>query len=202
MYVGRIVVVGRTGGKSWAGYRVSSRSFPNRRAEVRGSSIMVSPIDPRDLARNPYIAYNCIRTSRMDGDVAVVANGSHADTIMERIDDGMSPLDAIAISLVAYGYERDELDTPRLAGAVKGGKACLGIAMKGEFRFKEIPLKDNDAFMVATYEKTGFEPVAVSGIDASAVARAAYDLPFERPVCSAAAFQGSEGFMLAAYNPA
>jgi IMP cyclohydrolase len=199
MYVGRIVVIGRTGGKSWAGYRVSSRSFPNRRAEVRGGSILVSPLDPKDLARNPYIAYNCIRTK---GDVAVVANGTQADMIMERIDDGSPPLDAIALSLVAYGYERDELDTPRLAGAVQGSRACLGIAMKGEFRFKEIPLKDDDAFMVATYEKTGFEPVAVSGIDASAVAKAAYDLAFERPVCSAAAFQGDEGFMLAVHNPA
>lgn len=199
MYVGRIVVVGRTGGKSWAGYRVSSRSFPNRRAEVLGDSVMVSPIDPKDLAKNPYIAYNCIRTS---DDVAVVANGTQADMIIERIIDGSPPLDAIALSLVAYGYERDELDTPRLAGAVIDGKACLGIAMKGEFRFKEIPLKDNDAFMVATYEKTGFEPVAVSGIDASAIAKAAFDLPFERPVCSAAAFQGNEGFVLAVHNPA
>jgi IMP cyclohydrolase len=198
MYVGRIVVVGRTEGKSWAGYRVSSRSFPNRIAEARGSSILVSPLDLKDLARNPYIAYNCIRTS---DDVAVVANGTQADMIMERIIDGSPPLDAIALSLVIYGYERDELDTPRIAGAVCGSKACLGIAMKGEFRFKEIPLKDNDAFMVATYEKTGFEPMAVSGNDASAVAKAAYDLAFERQVCSAAAFQGDGGFELAVYNP-
>jgi IMP cyclohydrolase len=198
MYVGRIVVVGRTGGKSWAGYRVSSRSFPNRIAEARGCSILVTPIDSKDLARNPYIAYNCIRTS---GDVAVVANGTQGDMIMERIIDGSPPLDAIALSSVAYGYERDELDTPRIAGAVCGSKAFLGIAMKGEFRFKEIPLKDNDAFMVATYEKTGFEPVAVSGNDASAVAKAAYDLAFETPVCSAAASQGDKGFELAVYNP-
>ena len=135
MYVGRIVVVGRTGGKSWAGYRVSSRSFPNRIAEVRGSSILVSPLDPKDLAKNPYIAYNCVRTS---GDVAVASNGTQTDMIMERVEDGSPPLDAIALSLVAYGYERDELDTPRIAGAVCGSKACLGIAMKGEFRFKEI----------------------------------------------------------------
>lgn len=199
MYVGRIVVVGRTGGRSWAGYRVSSRSFPNRIAEVRGGSIIVSPLDPKDLARNPYITYSCMRTS---GDAAVVANGTQADMIMEKIDDGMPPLDAMALSLVAYGYERDELDTPRLAGAVRGSMACLGIAMKGEFRFKEIPLKDNDAFMVATYEKTDFVPVAMSGKDASEVAKAAYDLPFERPVCSAAAFQSDEEFELAVYNPA
>ena len=198
MYVGRIVVVGRTEGKSWAGYRVSSRSFPNRRAEVRGSSILVSPLDSKDLAKNPYIAYNCIRTS---GDVAVVANGTQADMIMEKVVDGLPPLDAIALSLVAYGYERDELDTPRIAGAIRDGEAWLGIAMKGEFRFKEIPLKDNDALMVATYEKTGFEPVAMSGKNASAVAKAAYDLAFERPVCSAAAFLRDEGFELAVYNP-
>ena len=199
MYIGRIVIVGRTNGKSWAGYRVSSRTFPNRRAEVRGDSILVSPIDPKDLVKNPYIAYNCIRTN---GDVAVVANGTQADMIIERIGDGLPPLDAIALSLVAFGYERDELDTPRLAGAVMAEKAWLGIAMKGEFRFKEIPMKDNDSFMVATYEKTSFEPVAVSGKDASAVAKAAHDLPFERPVCSAAAFQGDDGFELAVYNPA
>jgi IMP cyclohydrolase len=82
MYVGRIVAVGRSEGKSWAGYRVSSRSFPNRTAEVRGSSIMVSPQTPQDLAKNPYIAYNCIRIS---GNFAVVANGTQADTIMEKI---------------------------------------------------------------------------------------------------------------------
>lgn len=199
MYVGRIVVVGRTEGKSWAGYRVSSRSFPNRMAEVRGNGVLVSPMDPKDLAKNPYIAYNCVRTS---GDVAVASNGTQTDMIMERIEDGSPPLDAIALSLVAYGYERDELDTPRIAGAVCGSKAWLGIAMKGEFRFKEFRLKDDDAFMVATYEKTGFEPVAVSGIDASAVAKAAYDLPLERPVCSASAFQGGKGFELAVYNPA
>ena len=197
MYVGRIVVVGRTEGKSWAGYRVSSRSFPNRRAEVRGDGILVSPMDPKDLAKNPYIAYNCVRTS---GDVAVASNGTQTDMIMERVEDGSPPLDAIALSLVAYGYERDELDTPRIDGAVCGSKAWLGIAMKGEFRFKEFRLKDDDAFMVATYGQTGFEPAAVSGNDASVVAKAAYDLPFERPVCSAAAFCGDNVFELAVYN--
>jgi IMP cyclohydrolase len=201
MYVGRIVAIGRSKGKSWAGYRVSSRSFPNRRVEVLGSSIMVSPKNPQDLAKNPYIAYNCIRTS---GNYAVVANGTQADTIIEKIEDGYPPLDAIALTLLAYGYERDELDTPRLAGAVRGSRAWLGIAMKGELRVKEFNLKDGDAFMVATYEKTNFERISLSGQDASEVAKAAFDLPFEKPVCSAAAFQGSEGsgFELAVFNPA
>jgi IMP cyclohydrolase len=201
MYVGRIVAVGRSNEKSWVGYRVSSRSFPNRTAEVLGSSIMVSPKNLQDLAKNPYIAYNCIRTN---GNAAIVANGTQADTIIEKMEDGFPPLDAIAFTLLAYSYERDELDTPRLAGAIRGSKAWLGIAMKGEFRVKEFTLKDGDAFMVATYEKTGFERLSMSGHDALEVSKAALALPFEKPVCSASAMQADKGsgFELAVFNPA
>jgi IMP cyclohydrolase len=199
MYVGRIVVIGRSDGRSYVGYRVSSRSFPNRRAEVRGKSVMVSPLDSSDLAKNPYIAYNCIRTGI---DAAVVANGTQADMIMEKIDDGTKPLDAIALSLVAYGYERDELDTPRLAGAVRGDRAWLGIAKRDKICCKKFLLREGDAFMVATYEKTEFDPVKIEGKGAQEIAKAAYDLSFERPVCSAAANALPEGdFELAVYNP-
>jgi IMP cyclohydrolase len=198
MYVGRIVIVGRSGGRSFAGYRVSSRSFPNRRAEVRGSSVMVAPLDSKDLAKNPYIAYNCIR---LFGDTAVVANGTQADMIVEKIEDGSKPLDAVSLSLVAYGYERDELNTPRLAGIVRGDRAWLGIAKKDEVRCKEFLLTDGMAFMVATYEKTEFEPLVVRGKSAQDIAKAAFDLPFERPVCSAAAREDGKDFDLAVYNP-
>ncbi len=160
---------------------------------------MVSPLDPKDLARNPYIAYNCIRVWQ---DIAVVANGTQADMIMEKIEDGLRPLDAIALSLVSYGYERDELDTPRIAGAVQKDKAWLGIAKKDELRFKEFRLQENEAFMVATYEKTEFVPVKIDGSSAADMAKAAFDLSFERPVCSAAAAALPEGnFELSVYNP-
>ena len=202
MYVGRIVAIGRSKERSFAAYRVASRSFPNRRAEVRGRSIMVSPLDPADLARNPYIAYNCVRIS---GENAVVANGTQADMIIERIEDGGKPLDALAISLVAYGYERDELDTPRIAGVVRGGMGWLGIASKEEFRVRQFELKEGAAYMVATYEKTEFEAVALGGPSAEEIARQAYDLPLERPVCGAAAFalpaEQGPGYDLAVYNP-
>jgi IMP cyclohydrolase len=199
MYVGRIVVIGKSDGRSYVGYRVSSRSFPNRRAEVRGKSVMVSPLDSKDLAKNPYIAYNCIRVSE---DTAVVANGTQADMIMEKIEDGTKPLDAISLSLVAYGYERDELDTPRLAGAVRGDRAWLGIAKRDEIRCKEFLLREGEAFMVATYEKTEFEPLKIEGKSVQEIAKAAYDLSFERPVCSAAASALPKGdFELAVYNP-
>ena len=202
MYVGRIVAIGRSEERSFAAYRVSSRSFPNRRAEVRGRSILVSPLDPADLARNPYIAYNCIRVGAA---TAVVANGTQADMIMERIEDGGKPLDALAISLVAYGYERDELDTPRIAGLVQGKKGWLGIASKEEFRVKQFELRDGAAYMVATYEKTDFDAVALGGPSAEEIARQAYNLPLERPVCAAAALalpgETGQGYDLAVYNP-
>jgi IMP cyclohydrolase len=202
MYVGRIVAIGRSNGRSFVAYRVSSRSFPNRSAEVRGGSILVSPRDCADLAKNPYIAYNCIRA---DAASAVVANGTQSDMIMERIEDGQMPLDALAISLVAFGYERDELDTPRIAGVVRGDQGWLGIARREEFRVREFDLKDGQALMVATYEKTGFEPAGLCGSSAGEIARQAYDLPLERPVCAAAALarpaaQG-QGYDLAVYNP-
>jgi IMP cyclohydrolase len=202
MYVGRIVVVGRSVGRSFVAYRVSSRSFPNRRAEVRGKSILVSPLDPADLAKNPYIAYNCIR---VQGDIAVVTNGTHTDMILERIEDGQKPLDAMATSLVAYGYERDELDTPRIAGVVRGDRGWLGIAKRDEFRVREFKLEDRQSFLIATYEKTDFEATALGDGNADEIARQAYDLSLEKPVCAAAAYslpegQGS-GYDLAVYNP-
>ncbi|NTV27270.1 MAG: IMP cyclohydrolase [Methanothrix sp.] len=199
MYVGRIVVVGRARGRSFVAYRVSSRSFPNRLAEVRNKSVLVAPKDPADLARNPYIAYNCIRVA---DDVAVVANGTQSDMILERIEDGQKPNDAIALSLVAYGYERDELDTPRIAGAVRRDKAWLGIAKRDEFRVREFKLEETQAFLVATYEKTDFVAVSLGGNNAAEIARQAYDLSFERPVCAAAAWETEgNGFDLAVYNP-
>jgi IMP cyclohydrolase len=169
---------------------------------VRNKSILVSPRDPADLARNPYIAYNCIRVA---DDVAVVANGTQADMILERIEDGQKPNDAIALSLVAYGYERDELDTPRIAGAVRRDKGWLGIAKRDEFRVREFKLEETQALLVATYEKTDFEAVSLGGKNAGEIARQAYDLSFERPVCAASAMAGAmaqgNGFDLAVYNP-
>jgi IMP cyclohydrolase len=198
MYVGRIVALGRCGGRSWAGYRVSSRSFPNRRAEIRGRSVMVSPKNSEELSKNPYIAYSCLRIG--DG-VAVVANGTQADTILEKVQDGVPPLEAIALTLLVYGYERDELDTPRLAGVVQGDKGWLGIVKRGEIRAKEFPLHEGQALMVATYEKTEFEPGNIAGQSAAEIARACFELPLERPVCAAAAMASEDGFELAVYNP-
>ncbi len=198
MYVGRIVVLGRTKGRSWAGYRVSSRSFPNRRTSVGDGCVLVAPLDLQDTMKNPYIAYNCLR---LVDDAVVVTNGTQTEMIAEKIKDGMKPLDAIAISLVAYGYERDELETPRIAGVVRGDRGWLGIARENEVRVKRFSLEEDCAFMVATYKMTDFRPADIAGDGAVQVAEAAFDLPLERPVCSAAAFRSGNWYEMAAYNP-
>ena len=64
MYAGRIVAVGRTRSGANAGlYRVSSRSFPNRRVVELGGRLAVLPREGHegDVHKNPYIAYNASR---------------------------------------------------------------------------------------------------------------------------------------------
>ncbi|MBE3069851.1 MAG: IMP cyclohydrolase, partial [Planctomycetes bacterium] len=57
MYVGRIVAVGRTPhGRNAVMYRVSSRSFPNRRTVETPRGLAVVPIEghEKDIFKNPY----------------------------------------------------------------------------------------------------------------------------------------------------
>ena len=109
MYIGRIVAVGRTPeGSNAAMYRVSSRSFPNRRIVRSGDQLAVIPREgcEADLAKNPYISYNCLRLA---GDWAVATNGSQTDPIAEKIASGMPVRDAIALGLLALDFEHDSL---------------------------------------------------------------------------------------------
>jgi len=59
MYVGRFVVVG----PDVAAYRVSSRSFPNREVRERESALTVGPAAEAEPMDNPYVEYNCVRTT-------------------------------------------------------------------------------------------------------------------------------------------
>ena len=53
MYVGRIITVGMSNGKPFIGYRVSSRSFPNRIAKIVDDKVQIWPLDEEDMKRNP-----------------------------------------------------------------------------------------------------------------------------------------------------
>ncbi len=197
MYVGRAVIIGRSDGRPFIGYRLSSRSFPNRMAVTKFDSVRITPKDTKDLKKSPYISYNCIKVIE---DSAVATNGSHTEPIAEKIESGYPPRDAIALTLLAMDYERDQYKTPRIAGVIdKNGKGCLGIIQSDGINVKEFKLEEG-AFFIATYEKTDFEQLytKVKGSTATEIAKFVYELRFENPVCSAVALWDGE-FKTSAY---
>jgi IMP cyclohydrolase len=215
MYVGRIVAVGRNPqNRNAVLYRVSSRSFPNRRTVKTSRGLAVVPIEghEKDIFKNPYIAYNAVRVAASPAEgrpVAVATNGSQTDPIAEKIASGMSIRDAMAESLLLLDYEKDDFNTPRIAVAVAAGAdvGWAGIVRKDALLVRALPLAAGKAFYFATYEAN--EPRTDLASDfraatAEEAARWAVDggtfAELEKPVCSAAAIATDTGFDLAGYT--
>jgi IMP cyclohydrolase len=204
MYVGRFIVIGPEIGA----YRVSSRSFPNRKAVARGDTVTVAPTEDAPETDNPYIAYNCVRIA---GDTAIVGNGSQVDPIAEKLELGYPARDALAETLLALDYEKDNYDTPRIAGTV-GDESYVGIVRRDALLVEEV----TEPTLVATYEQDTPKPfdfAAASADEATSADRmrraevaasAVYDLDFEHPVCAVGvartAEDGGAGFGLAVEN--
>ena len=205
MYVGRIVAVGRnSAGANAVMYRVSSRSFPNRQAVDSNGTIAIVPRPgaEADIGKNPYIAYNALRLA---GEWAIAANGSHTDPIAEHVARGMAPREAMALSLMTLGYEKDDLRTPRIAAAVPrhGDTGWLAIVRHDALVVKEVALEAGRARYLATYEADDVRDALVSDFDAdTAAAAAAFVVSggafagLEQPVTSAAALATDTGFDL------
>ena len=208
IYVGRIVCIGLTNdGRLCAAYRVSSRSFPNRYAVLRGGAVSIIPKPgyESDVEKNPYIAYNCVRIV-CDGAVAVVTNGSQTDPIAEKIDAGMSPRDALTLSLLALDYEHDQYNTPRIcAVADKNTKAAwLGIVREDGLNVARMPLEPGRFRYVATYEENDLRTEQGGAFPVSSVEDACEfvlggGIFAERsnPVTAVAALATEDGFNLA-----
>jgi IMP cyclohydrolase len=206
MYVGRIVAVGRTEeGRNAVMYRVSSRSFPNRRTVRTSRGLAVVPIEghEKDIFKNPYIAYNAVRLA---GDAAVATNGSQTDPIAEKIASGMSIRDALVESLLVLDYEKDDFKTPRIAVAVARGAAegWAGIVRHDGLHVRSFRLLAGKAFYFATYEVSDPREQYVSDFRAASADDAARWIvsggkfaEFDKPVCSAAALETADGFDLA-----
>jgi IMP cyclohydrolase len=198
MYVGRIVVVGKTD-RPFVAYRVSSRSFPNRGARITPEGVAIQPLDPSEVEKNPYIAYNCIRVS---GRGVVVSNGSHTDSIYDRLDAGLSPEEALRSVLEEMGFERDQYNTPRIAGIVTHDHAYLGIVRADGLEVAGFPLKEGSCRLICTYELDRIEDVehpfcASNAQDAAKfVVHGGFFDALEQPICAAAWLDG-----LAVYNP-
>jgi len=211
MYVGRIVAVGRTPkGRNAVLYRVSSRSFPNRRTVETPRGLAIVPIEghEKDISKNPYIAYNAVRIA---GETAVATNGSQTDPIAEKIASGMSIRDALVQSLIVLDYEKDDFRTPRIAVAVACGadEGWCGVVREDALIVRSFPLEAGKAFYFATYEQNEPRPEFVSEFRAATAAEAARWVvdggkfaDLEKPVCSAAAVAGDSGFDLAGYTVA
>ncbi|MCC6144164.1 MAG: IMP cyclohydrolase [Candidatus Hydrogenedentes bacterium] len=157
MYIGRIVAVAQTNsGALCAAYRVSSRSFPNRTAVPGENKVSIIPKagHESDVQKNPYIAYNCVRVV-CDGAVAVVTNGSQTDPIAEKIAQGMSVRDALALSSLALDFEKDQYNTPRISSVVdrRDGTAWLATIRHDGLEVREMPLEPGSFFYIATYEE-------------------------------------------------
>jgi IMP cyclohydrolase len=187
-------------------YRVSSRSFPNRRIVRSGDQLAVIPREgcEADLAKNPYISYNCLRLA---GEWAVATNGSQTDPIAEKIASGMPVRDAIALGLLALDFEHDSLDTPRIVAVAHKTEPVgfLGIVRRDALLVREMKLADGKAFYLSTYEKN--RP-ADGNVDESFGAQNAAEATefvigggvfaeFTNPVTACAAVAADGGFELA-----
>jgi IMP cyclohydrolase len=211
MYVGRFLVVGPRIGA----YRVSSRSFPNRRAVDRDGTITVAPTPGAPETDNPYVSYNCLRLTDRG---AVLGNGSHVDPIAEKLALGYPARDAVAEPLLALDFEKDDYDTPRIAGIVGlSGDPTAPAGDEDRDRKRErdvdrgavVGIVGRDWLvveavdtptLVATYERTRPEQFDLTAEDAAGAARELYDHEFEHAVCAAGVAVDGDGFGTALVN--
>ncbi|WP_144927521.1 IMP cyclohydrolase [Halorubrum salsamenti] len=201
MYVGRFVVVAPGIGA----YRVSSRSFPNRRVTDRDGTLTVGPTPDAPDTDNPYVSYNCARAVRTPTDepLAVVGNGSHVDPIAEKLELGYPARDALATPLLALDFEKDDYDTPRIAGVVGAETATIGVVRRDGLAVEAV----DEPTIVATYETDSPESYEFAAADAetpdaAAAATEVLGADFEHPVCAAGATVDADGATLAFDNDA
>jgi IMP cyclohydrolase len=194
MYLGRILALGSTEAGNFVAYRVSSRSYPNRIVKTFEKRAAIVPKEghEKDVFENPYIAYNCIK---IVDDIAIVSNGSHTDVIADKIASGMNIRDAIALSLLAMDYEKDDYKTPRIAGATTlDGESYIGIVTHESIIVEKV--KPQEACYISTYEQIKPEYVEFACSDADDAAEFIFDggkfSEFTNPVASVAAFADNE----------
>ena len=200
MYVGRFVLVGRTAEGSWyLGYRVSSRSFPNRRIVAAEGRAVVLPTEDAPPSDNPYIAYNCLRTC---GQVGIVANGSHVDPMIDKVGLGYPLRDALALCSLALDFEHDSYNTPRVTAAldVAMGQAYLAIVADSQLLVQRVDPSPGEALLIATYETTRPTPLYLRGRSVQELAEGIYSAGYEHPVSALAAMPTPKGWDTAVKN--
>ena len=179
MYIGRFLVIGG----DFCGYCVCSRSFPDRCVVQRGDRISIELRPDAEHTDNPYVAYNCVRR---EGDWVVIGNGDHVDLIAEEFVEGGDPNGALKSGLEEMGYERDEYNTPRIAGIV-GEKSFIGIVKVEGIVVSEV----KNPMLVATYGKNSPEIVDCRPDTAGEVIEFMYGNGFENAICAVGMKKGN-----------
>ena len=194
MYLGRITSIGSSKDGVYASYRVSSRSFPNRKSVVNNQKVAIIPTQGSedDIYKNPYISYNCID---IIDDICVVTNGSHTDIIAGKIREGMNMKDAVALSLLTMDYEKDDYNTPRIGGAINTkGEGYIGIVTHEGIEVKKV--NPGESFYVSTYEHNTPREVDYTATNAKEATEFIFNggifSEFTHPVTSCAAFNKDE----------
>ncbi len=177
-YTGRTLGIGLMKGKPFAFYLLCSRSFPNRKAVIKDNAAYIINQTETD---NPYVSYPVVRAGEK---YAVVTNGLHTDFIFQALE-WEKPRKALVHVLDAMDYERDEYNTPRIAGVVERGnnRGWLGFAGRDEFWVRGLELQEGKAFVTATYNVDGFVELGLNGFSsAGELASEVLKLPFEHKV--------------------
>jgi IMP cyclohydrolase len=210
MYVGRIVAVGNTrNNKLVALYRVSARSFPNRKSVQIGEAIAIVPKEgyEQDIYRNPYITYNCLR---MDRRYAVVSNGTQTDPVFEKLTGGMNVRDAVASVHFGLDYEHDQYKTPRITAVIdlENRSGFLGIVRHDALLVRSFNIKAGEAFYLATYDHNypderfndpNFDVTDAEEACGYILGKGVF-ASLELPVSAACAMESGSGFVMAHKN--
>ncbi len=189
MYIGRLLVIAPAIGA----YRVSSRSFPHRKMVRREEAIAVIPTADAEPTDNPYVSYHCMRRG---GHHVAIGNGSHVDPIAEKLEMGYPSRDALVTALHAMDFEKDDYDTPRIAGVLDGSTASIGIVRREALRVESV----EEPTLVATYEEDAPTPIGVDWSTATEAARGAYALEYEHPICALGVTVNEDGVDTGIYN--
>ena len=121
----------------------------------------------------------------------MVSNGSHTDVIADKIETGMNIRDAIALSLLSMDYEKDDFNTPRIAGATTiEGDSYIGIVTHEDLIVEKV--QNGKCAYISTYEKIRPQIVDFRATNAKEAAMFIMNQgkfeEFTNPVTSAAAF--------------
>ena len=115
----------------------------------------------------------------MEGDFVVIGNGNHVDRIVEQLVLKVNPKDALTEALVVSRYEKDDHNTPRIAGIV-GGESFIGIIRKDGIEVQEV----KEVMFVSTYDKNSPERLDFEVQSAREVIDEMYGMGFEYPICA------------------